>query len=82
MTREERMAKRREAGKTYKYQPNPYKKGSREWVDEEFARAEKRKSHKFPYAKWTSTMKKLENELLKEKLEKSKKSYAKKALSK
>lgn len=63
MTREERMQKRRDAGKVYTYKKNPYEKGTKEWVKEECARAEKRKSKKPHYAKMTSVFAKLDNEL-------------------
>ena len=77
MTREERMNKRREAGKTYSYKPNPFPKGSDEWRDEQYARANKNISHKTPTARWTSILAKLENQLAKEKLERSKRKKVK-----
>ena len=73
MAREEKMNKRREAGKTYTYKPNPFKKGTWEYRMEARKRAEKNVSHKTPFARWTSIMAKLENQLAKEKTEKSKK---------
>ena len=73
MTREEKMNKRREAGKTYTYKPNPFKKGTREYRMEARKRAEKNISHKTPVARWTSIMAKLDNQLAKEKEERSKK---------
>lgn len=72
MTREEKMNKRREAGKTYKYKPNPFPKGSDEYYDEQYDRAHKNVSHKTPFARWTSIMAKLDNQLAKERMEKSK----------
>lgn len=39
MTREERMNRRREAGKGYTYKPNPYPKNSREYIEERNIRA-------------------------------------------
>lgn len=72
MTREEKMNKRREAGKTYKYKPNPFPKGSDEYYDEQYDRAYKNVSRKTPFARWTSIMAKLDNQLAKEKMEKSK----------
>ena len=60
MTREEKMNKRREAGKTYKYKPNPFPKGSDEYYDEQWNRSHKNVSHKTPFARWTSIMAKLE----------------------
>ena len=72
MTREQKMQKRREAGKTYTYQPNPYKKGTKKYYDEQFERSQKNKSHRTPLAVWTGIMAKLDNQLEKEKLELSK----------
>ena len=63
MTREEKMNKRREAGKTYKYKPNPFPKGSDEYYDEQWDRSHKNVSHKTPFARWTSIMAKLGNRL-------------------
>lgn len=79
MTREEKMNKRREAGKTYSYKANPFPKGTDEWRDEQYARANKNVSHKTLTARWTSIMAKLENQLTKEKLERSKRKKAKTA---
>ena len=42
MTREERMQKRRDAGKVYTYKKNPYEKGTKEWVKEECESREKK----------------------------------------
>lgn len=72
MTREERMNKRREAGKTYSYKPNPFVKGSEGWREEQYKRTNKNVSRKTPTARWTSIMAKLENQLVKERLEKAK----------
>ena len=63
MTREEKMNKRREAGKTYKYKPNPFPKGSDEYYEEQWDRSHKNVSHKTSFARWTSIMAKLENQL-------------------
>ena len=63
MTREEKMNKRREAGKTYTHKPNPFSKGSDEYREEQWNRAHKNVSHKTPFAKWTSVMAKMENQL-------------------
>lgn len=63
MTREEKMNKRREAGKTYKYKPNPFPKGSDEYLEEQWNRAYKNVSRKTSFARWTSIMAKMENEL-------------------
>lgn len=78
MTRDERMKKRRESGKVYVYKKNPYEKGTKEWVEEENARAEKRRSKKPHYAKMTSVFAKLDNELTRIELA-AKKSKEKKA---
>lgn len=72
MTREEKMNKRREAGKTYQYKANPFPKESNEYREEQWVRAHKNISHKTPMARWTSLMAKLENQLVKEKEERSK----------
>lgn len=77
MTREERMNKRREAGKTYTYKPNPFPKDSDEYYEEQWNRAHKNISHKTPVARWTSIMAKLENQLAKEKLARSRNKKAK-----
>lgn len=79
MTREEKMNKRREAGKTYKYKPNPFPKGSDEYYDEQYDRAHKNVSHKTPFTRWISIMAKLDNQLAKERMEKSKNKKAKTA---
>lgn len=63
MTREERMNKRREAGKTYTYKPNPFPKDSAEYREEQWRRVHKNVSRKTPFARWTSIMAKLENQL-------------------
>ena len=63
MAREEKMNKRREAGKTYKYKSNPFPKGSDEYYDEQWYRSHKNVSHKTPFARWISIMAKLENQL-------------------
>ena len=67
MTREEKMNKRREAGKTYKYKSNPFPKGSDEYREEQWNRAHKNISHKTPVARWASIMAKLDNQLEAEK---------------
>ena len=63
MTREEKMNKRRETGKTYTYKPNPFPKGSDEYYDEQWDRLHKNVSHKTSFARWTSIMAKMENQL-------------------
>ena len=65
MSRETRMAARREAGKTYKYKS--YAKNEEGSVSEMIKRARKNKSHKLPLAKWTSVMRKVENQVEAEK---------------
>ena len=79
MTREEKLNKRRDAGKTYSYKPNPYEQGTDEWRKENRIRASKNISRKTPYAKWTSDMAKLENQLAKERAERAEKIKNKKA---
>lgn len=73
MTREERMNRRREAGKGYTYRPNPYPKNSREYIEERAIRASKNVSHKLPTAKMTSIMAKLKNFLADEEAKMKKK---------
>lgn len=63
MNREEKMNKRREAGKTYSYKKNPYKEGTKEYVTECMERAEKTKSKKLPFVKTRSIFAKLDNQL-------------------
>lgn len=77
MTREERMNRRREAGKGYTYKPNPYPKNSREYIEEKATRAFKNVSHKLPTAKMTSIMAKLKNFLAEEEAKIKKKHDAK-----
>ena len=79
MTREEKMNKRREAGKTYTYKSNPFPKDSYEYREEQWNRARKNVSHKTPFAKWTSVMAKLENQLEAEKKVAKEKKEAKKS---
>lgn len=62
MTREEKMNKRREAGKGYTYQPNPYEKGTREYRREKNKRARKNVGHKTECQKLTSMFAKLDND--------------------
>ena len=63
MTREEKMNKRRGAGKNYTYKPNLFPKGSDEYYDEQWDKSHKNVSHKTPFARWTSIMAKMENQL-------------------
>ena len=80
MTREEKMNKRREAGKTYKYKPNTCPKGTREYYDEKYVRSlKKTTSNKTPFARWTSVMAKLENQLEAERKASKEKKEAKKS---
>ena len=78
MTREEKMNKRREVGKTYKYKPNPFPKDSYKYSEEQWNRAHKNVSHKTSVAKWTSIMAKLENQLEEERKAAKEKKEAKK----
>lgn len=78
MTREEKMNKRRESGKTYKYKSNTFPKDSDEYREEQWNRAHKNVSHKTPIAKWTSIMAKLENQLEAERKDAKEKKEAKK----
>ena len=66
-TREERMNKRKEAGKIYTYKKNPFEKGTSEWLEEEISRSEKRKFKKLPFAHRRSVFAKLDNRINKEK---------------
>lgn len=63
-----RFEKRREEGKAYKYQPNPFKKGTYEYRLEEKRRSEKNVNHKTPLQTMASIMKKLDNQLAKERM--------------
>lgn len=67
MTREEKMAKRRENGKCYVYKPNPYTKGTDAWEKENTLRIQKSRGSKTPVARMMSCMKKVENNLTEEK---------------
>jgi hypothetical protein len=80
MKREEKMQKRREAGKTYSYKKNPYTEGTKEYRDECKKRDEKNKSNKLHYANMTSVFAKLDNRIETEKEEKAKKAREKKAV--
>lgn len=66
--RQKRLAERKNAGKGYEYKPNPYNKGSKEWVVENNLRREKTVIHKPASAIWDSIMAKLNNEVEAEKL--------------
>lgn len=79
MKREEKMQKRREAGKTYSYKKNPYAKETMDYVWECEKRAEKNKSKKLHYSKLISIFAKLDNRIEAEKEEKAKKIREKKS---
>lgn len=79
MTREEKMNKRKEVGKTYKYKPNPFPKGSDEYYEEQWNRRHKNVSHKTPFARQTSIMQKLDNQLEAEKKAAKEKKESKKS---
>ena len=64
--RQARFAKRKEEGKGYTYQPIPYKKDTKEYFDKLRDRAAKNVSHKTPIQRFTSIMRKLDNQLAKE----------------
>lgn len=78
MTREQKMRKRKEVGKTYTYKANPFKKGTDEYREEQWNRRQKNVSHKTPTQKWTSIMAKLENRLLEEKMKRNQKGKTRK----
>ena len=63
-----RFAKRREEGKAYEYSPNPFTKGTKEYIQEEKRRSEKNVNHKTPLQTMASIMKKLDNQLAKERM--------------
>ena len=73
--REERFEKRREEGKAYEYKPNPYNKDSenkierRKYWKEKRKRSRKNVDHRLPLQKMTSIMRKVQNELDKQKAE-------------
>lgn len=67
--RQTKFAKKREEGNAYEYKPIPYAKGTVEYAHEKLERAEKTISKKTPFARFTSLMRKLENQLAKEKME-------------
>ena len=75
MTREEKMNKRREAGKTYRYKANPFPKGTHEHYMERLMRSFKENtSHKPRISNLKSVMAKLDNRIAKEKEERVKRS--------
>ena len=67
--RQAKFAKKREEGRAYEYNPIPYEKGTVEYAHEKLERAEKNVSKKTPVARFTSIMRKLDNQLAKEKIE-------------
>lgn len=58
-----KFAARREAGKTYSYEPNPFEEGTDDWYDEQYRRSKKNISHKLPIQKDDSRARKLQNKL-------------------
>ncbi len=73
----EKFAKRREEGKSYEYEPNPYKKGSKEYISEANERARKNENHKLPISNFDSAMQHAENYVNQLKLEEKMKSKSK-----
>src|SRR5574344_657539 len=67
--RQAKFAKKREEGRAYEYKPIPYAKGTAKYAHEKLERAEKTVSKKTPVARITSIMRKLDNQLAKEKME-------------
>lgn len=66
LKRIEKFKKRREDGKTYCYKPNPYKKGSNEYIEEQNRRRQKNKNRKTQIEIWDSVMRKVNNAVEKE----------------
>ena len=77
MKREEKMSKRRSAGKTYTYKSNPYEKDSREYRIESVKRAMKNRCKKLRYSQMRSVFAKLDNLLETERITLAKKKQAK-----
>ena len=73
--RQAKFAKKRDEGRAYEYKPNPYDKNSKdysEWsnyYDLAEYRSYKNVDRKTPVARLTSIMKKLDNQLAKERME-------------
>ena len=65
-----RFAKRREEGKAYKWEPNPYDPDTqrRKYVEEERIRAGKNGDRRDNVSKWRSVMRRLNNEIAASKL--------------
>lgn len=61
--RQARFARRREAGASYEYKPNPFNKKSDEFVIESEKRAAKNPGKRLFTARMTSVFNKLDNEL-------------------
>ncbi len=61
-----RFAKRKEEGKTYTYEPNPYEKDSKAYLKEAYDRSLKNVDHRLPLAKMTSLIRKVEDQINKE----------------
>ena len=57
------FAKRREEGKTYTYQKNPYEKDSREWLTERAKRAEKEHRDSNEYRHYAKVFGRLQRDL-------------------
>ncbi len=72
MTREQKMNKRKEEGKTFTYKPNPFREGTREYFEEQLKRSQKNVSHKTYFSKIRSLEAKLDNMIFKEKMKKKK----------
>ena len=66
--RMQKFADRKAKGKLYQYEPNPYKKGSKEYILEQNARRAKTQAP-LTIAKWDSIMSKLQNAINRKKAE-------------
>lgn len=66
----EKFAKRREDGKAYVYEPNPYdpERQKRQYAEEANARAAKNGDRRDCVSRWRSVMQKLNNEIAAEEL--------------
>jgi len=60
-----RFAKRKAEGKGYEWEPNPFEKGTYEYRCVKRERAKKNVDRRLPLQKWTSEMRKLQNEIAK-----------------
>ena len=63
--RQAKFSKKREEGRAYEYKPIPYAKGTKEYAEEKRVRQSKNVDRKTPVARMTSLFKKLDNELVK-----------------